>query len=101
GERVDRVTIVGVTAPNRTRGLDRETPVLFTPLRLEHFDRGVTLVARTSGAPAALVKPIESAAHDVDPDVATFAVKTMEQRMGVQLWPFRTLTWMFSICGAL
>jgi ABC-type antimicrobial peptide transport system permease subunit len=25
----------------------------------------------------------------------------MEQRMGVQLWPFRTLTWLFSICGSL
>lgn len=29
------------------------------------------------------------------------SVKTMDQRMDVQLWPFRTLSWTFSICGAL
>jgi ABC-type antimicrobial peptide transport system permease subunit len=33
--------------------------------------------------------------------VALTAVKTMEQQMAVQLWPFRTLSWMFSICGVL
>ena len=28
-------------------------------------------------------------------------VKTMDERMAVQLWPFRTLSWVFSICGSL
>ena len=48
-----------------------------------------------------MVRSIEEAAQAVDPNVAMAAVKTMEQRMGVQLWPFRTLTWLFSICGGL
>jgi putative ABC transport system permease protein len=34
-------------------------------------------------------------------NVAMTAVKTMEQRVAVQLWPFRTMSWVFSICGAL
>jgi len=101
GKNGDRVTVIGVTAPNRTRGLDREAPVLFVPLAPSHYEKAVTLVARTTGPPSALVRSVQDAAHAVDPDVAMTSVKTMEQRMGVQLWPFRTLTWMFSICGSL
>jgi ABC-type antimicrobial peptide transport system permease subunit len=29
------------------------------------------------------------------------SVKTMEERVAVQLWPFRTISWLFSICGVL
>lgn len=95
------VTVIGVTAKTRTRSLDRETPVLFVPIGPEHFGRSVTVVARTVGPPVALVRPIGDAANAVDPNVAVMAVKTMEQRMAVQLWPFRTLTWLFGICGGL
>jgi len=95
------VTVVGLTGPTRTRGLDRERPVVFVPISPKHFERSLTLVARTAGPPSALIRSVEEASHAVDPDVAMVAVKTMEQQMGVQLWPFRTLTWMFSICGSL
>ena len=101
GDEGRSVTIVGITGPTRTRGLDRETPVLFIALAPHHYERALTLVARTAGPPIALVKSVQEAAHTTDPNVAMLAVKTMEQRMGVQLWPFRTLTWMFSICGTL
>lgn len=101
GNAGEYVTVVGVTGRTRTRGLDRETPALFVPLGAKHYAHGLTLVARTAGPPSALVKSIAEAAHAVDPDVAVIATKTMEERMGVQLWPFRTLTWMFSICGGL
>ncbi|MBY0496110.1 MAG: ABC transporter permease [Cyanobacteria bacterium] len=96
-----RVTVIGITGPTRTRGLDRETPVLFVPLAASDYEQPITLVARTAGPPSALVRSIKEAAYAVDPNVAMVAVKTMDQRMGVQLWPFRTLTWMFSICGSL
>jgi len=101
GQDGERVTVIGVTGPTRTRGLDREVPVLFVPLGTADYDGPLTLVARTAGPPVTLVRSIEDAAHAVDPNVSMFAVKTMEQRMGVQLWPFRTLTWLFSICGSL
>lgn len=101
GNAGEYVTIVGVTGRTRTRGLDRESPVLFVPLSATHYAHGLTLVARTAGPPSALVRVIAETAHAVDPDVALIATKTMNDRMGVQLWPFRTLTWMFSICGGL
>lgn len=101
GEEGRSVTVIGVTGPTRTRGLDREQPVLFVPLAHSHYERSLTVVARTTGPPAATVLPVRDAASAADPNVAMVAVKTMEQRMAVQLWPFRTLTWMFSICGSL
>lgn len=101
GAEGSTVTIVGVTGPTRTRGLDREQPVLFAPLSAGHFEHGLTLVARTAGPPVALVRAVREAAQQTDPNIAMAAVKTMEERMGVQLWPFRTLSWMFSICGGL
>jgi predicted permease len=101
GKDGERVTVIGVTGKTRTRGLDRERPVVFVPLTARHYEGSITLVARTVGAPAPLVRSVQDAAQAVDPNVAMLAVKTMEQRMGVQLWPFRTLTWLFSICGGL
>jgi hypothetical protein len=101
GDDGRRVTVVGVAGRTPTRGLNREQPVVFVPLTSRDYERGVTLVARTAGPPSSLVRPVEDAAHAADPDVALVAVKTMEQRMAVQLWPFRTLTWIFSICGGL
>lgn len=51
--------------------------------------------------PELLVRPLRDAAQALGPDVALTTVKTMRERMAVQLWPFRTVSWMFSICGAL
>jgi predicted permease len=101
GDNGPSVTVVGVTGPMRTRGLDRERPAMFVPFALPDYERGVNLVVRTAGPPSALIRSIEEAAHATDPNVAMNAVKTMEQQMAVQLWPFRTLTTLFSICGAL
>lgn len=95
------MTVVGITAKTHTRGLDRESPALFVPISPEHLEGGLTMVARTRGAPASIVRSFIDAATAVDPNVSMIAVKPMDERMAVQLWPFRTLSWMFSICGAL
>jgi predicted permease len=101
GDAGEQLTVIGVTTATRTRGLDRETPVLFVPLDESHYQRSLTLVARTEGPPVSMVRVIQDAAQATDANVSMAAVKTMEQRMGVALWPFRTLTWLFSICGSL
>jgi putative ABC transport system permease protein len=101
GERGVPVTVVGITAKTHTRGLDREQPTLYVPLGRDHLERGLTIVARTATAPDRLIRPFVEAAQALDPNVSMWSVKTMEQRMAVQLWPFRTVGWLFSICGAL
>jgi putative ABC transport system permease protein len=95
------VTVVGIAARTHTRGLDREVPVLFVPIGVEHFDRGLALVVRTAAAPSLLVRPVLDLANAVDPNVPMQSVKTMEERMAMPLWPFRTLSRMFSLCGGL
>jgi ABC-type antimicrobial peptide transport system permease subunit len=74
--------------------------VIYLPWSSADFQRPITLVARTDRAPATLVLPLREAALAVDPDVAV-AVKTMAERAEMQLWPFRTLGRMFTICGVL
>ena len=101
GDHARVLTVIGITAPTHTRGLDREQPTLYLPMTREAFARPVSLVLRAEGAPERLVRPLQEAALAVDPEVARPSVHTMAERMAVQLWPYRTLSWLFSICGAL
>lgn len=94
-------TVVGVTAQHKTRGLDRERPTIYFPMAREQYEGALTVVARTANAPAPLVRSFTEAAREVDPRIAMLSVKTMDQRMAVQLWPLRTVSWLFSICGSL
>ncbi|HSC27985.1 MAG TPA: ABC transporter permease [Vicinamibacterales bacterium] len=101
GERGVNVTVIGVTAKTHTRGLDREQPTLYVPLGRDDYSGRLSVVARTAIAPGQIVRPLVEASQALDPHVAMLSVKTMEQRMAVQLWPFRTISWLFGICGAL
>jgi predicted permease len=94
------LTVIGVTAPHLTRGLDRERPTLYRLLSTESHTDAVTIVARASDA-AALVRPMLDAAQAIDPRVAVLSAKTMTDRMSVQAWPFRTLSRVFTLCGLL
>jgi predicted permease len=101
GESGLAVTVVGITAKTRTRGLNREQPTLYVPVGREQYEGGLTLVVRTAMAPEALVRPFVEAAQTLDPNVSMLSVKTMQDRIAVQLWPFRTVSWLFAICGIL
>ena len=101
GERGTPMTVIGITAQTHTRALDRESPTLYAPIAREQFEGVVTVVARTTAAPELLIRPVTEAATTIDANVAPLSVKTMEQRAAVQLWPFRTVSWLFSICGVL
>jgi predicted permease len=101
GDTGTAVTVIGISAKTHTRGLDREQPTLYVPLSRQQFEGGLTLVARTAVPPESLVRTVADTAQALDPNVAMQAVKTMEQRMAVQLWPFRTVSRLFSICGGL
>jgi len=93
--------VIGIVAKTHTRGLDREEPTLYVPLGPDRFEGLLSVVARTTNPPEALVRPLTETAQALDQNVSMLAVKTMRQRMAVQLWPFRTVGWIFSICGSL
>jgi predicted permease len=101
GERGVAATVVGLTGKHQTRGLDRERPTIYFPLGREQYGGALTMVVRTVDEPTPLVRSFNDAAREVNPNISLLSVKTMEQRMAVQLWPFRTVSWLFSICGSL
>jgi predicted permease len=99
--RTGRVlTVIGVTAAHRTRGLDRETATLYLPLNADTYEGSLSIVARAVDA-AALVRPMREAAQVIDSRVPVLAASTMHDRMSVQRWPFRTLGRVFTLCGLL
>jgi predicted permease len=93
-------TVVAVTAPHGTRGLDTDRPTLYLPISQETYEGLLSVVVR-SADPAASVRPITAAAQAIDPRVAVDPARTMADRMSVQTWPFRTLSRVFAICGLL
>jgi ABC-type antimicrobial peptide transport system permease subunit len=68
---------------------------------MANCEHELTMIARTAGAASPLVRPVAEAAQELDPNVSMISVKTMEQRMEMQLWPFKTVGRLFSICGGL
>ncbi len=101
GDRGRLVTVVGITAKTLTRGLDRERPTLYVPFGREALADSVSMIVKTAAPPDTLIRPFRDAAQTIDPNVSLVSVSTMEDRLAVQLWPFRTLSWLFGICGVL
>ncbi len=101
GEQGQPAVVIGVTAKHHTRGLDREQPTIYVPLTSAGHVEGVTIVVRAMTDPVPVVRALQNAAHDLDPAVSLGAAKTMSDRMAVQLWPFRTMRSIFTICGVL
>jgi predicted permease len=95
------VTVTGIAAATRSRVVHREMATLYVPMGSRELAGPLAIIVRAAGPPAVHVRPLTEAAHAVDPSVALLSAKTMEARMAVMLWPFRTMSWLFSICGAL
>jgi len=71
--------IVGVIADVKIAGLDEATkPVLYYPFR-QVPSPGTNLVVRTTGDPTALAAAIRNQTRTLEPEVALFNVKAMEQ----------------------
>ena len=59
------------------------------------------IIARTDGDPARLLPPLREAMARIDPDVALFDVRTMDQRLNGTLATARFNTLLLSILGAI
>jgi ABC-type antimicrobial peptide transport system permease subunit len=56
---------------------------------------------RTRGEPQTFVSTVQEQIRALDPNLPAGAIKTMEQRMEMPLWPLRTAAGFFTICGTL
>lgn len=73
------IEIVGVVGDVKTTGLDDAIkPVLYFP-SLQDLPLTVSLVVRTSTAPSTLINSVRSEIRSLEPDVAIFNVRTIEE----------------------
>jgi ABC-type antimicrobial peptide transport system permease subunit len=101
GEDARPVTVVGIASRMSMRGLDREQSSVFVPFERSHHEAPFAVIVRTAGAPDTVLRAVADVASEVDENVPLLSLKTMEQRMAVQAWPFRTVSLIFTICGLL
>jgi predicted permease len=97
-----QVQVIGVVADITHRGFG-EPPrsCIYLPLEGEAFAGAISMVARVSGDPAAVVAPVQAQLLALDPALPPGTVRTMAQRMELPLWPARTMAGFFLICGLL
>ena len=92
------ITIVGVMPNIRQRGAQdlEQDPVMYMPLR-SNPARGVWLMVRTSADPGSATPLVREAMSAVQPDLPLFDIRTMDQFLAEQRWPFRVFGSMFSL----
>jgi predicted permease len=95
-------TIVGIAPNVRQRNFDQaETdPVAYLPFRTD--PRGfMTLLARSDGDPNTLTPILREEVRAIDPDLPLFGIRTMDQSLAQQRWPFRVFGTMFAIFAGI
>jgi putative ABC transport system permease protein len=102
GAQGERRVIIGVTRNTLLHAFgERPAPAIYVPLTATDYEKSVTIVARTSGDPAVLVRRVADAIHEVDPNVAPLSLTTMRTRLELPRWPMRAASTFFGVCGVL
>ena len=93
---------MGVIPNIRQRGVQElETdPVVYIPLRSNPV-RGVMLMVRTSADPGSAIPLVREVMGAVQPDLPLFNIRTMDQFLAEQRWPFRVFGLMFSVFAGI
>jgi ABC-type antimicrobial peptide transport system permease subunit len=105
GTQLDRGTIVGVVADVPQSAVDRAPePDLYHPAAQAiamTSDLGMSLIVRTAGASEPLIDAVRAAVRQVNPKLAIFNVKTMEQVVADSLWALNLYRWLIGLFAAL
>jgi putative ABC transport system permease protein len=98
GIEMNRGRIVGVVGDVRQVELDRPTaPEIYYPMAQnwsQVADLGMTLVVRSAGSPNAIIDAVRSRVLDVNPRIAIFNIRTMEQVVSDSLWNLNLYRWL-------
>jgi predicted permease len=95
-------TIVGVS-PHIWQAYDNRAEtdaVVYVPYRQSPV-RGLTAVVRSRVAPSELTRTLRARVQALDPDLPLYFVKTMEDHLSEELWPYRVFGGLFAMLGAI
>ena len=105
GRELDRGTIVGVAGDVRGTNLDgAPLPRIYSTVNPSSgiaADIGMSLLVRTRGAPGPLIDAIRDAVHAINPALAIFNVRTMEQVVADSLWELNLYRWLIGLFATL
>ena len=95
-------TVVGLAPDIANDDLDNKEPESFAylPLRFGVW-RGLGLVVRTAGEPAAITPALRRAVRDADPTLALYEINTMEKVRQLGFWQYGLFGSMFSVFGVI
>jgi predicted permease len=94
------LNVVGVARDTKHYGLDQDMrPTVYLPSRRNRTTMVIAIhcIADVRAISAAAL----SAVHQLDPDIATTEMRTMEQRLERSLWTRRTYSWLFGVFAAI
>ena len=98
GVEMNRGRIVGVVRDVRQVQLGRPAvPEIYFPMAQnwsQLADLGMTLVVRTAGSSEAVIEEVRGRILDVNPRIAIFNVRTMEQVVSDSLWNLNLYRWL-------
>jgi putative ABC transport system permease protein len=107
GPPLPALTVVGVSPTIRQRlpqnQQDPEAdPVVYIP-NAAHTQQnpGQTLLVRTRWAPAQATSLLREEIRALDPDLPLFNIRTMDQNLAQQRWPFRVFGTMFAVFAVI
>jgi predicted permease len=92
------LTIVGVVPAVQQANPQNADPdpVVYQPSRMRPAS-GTAVLVRTAGSPAGMTSAVREALRGVDPDQPAFDVRTLEEAIARQRWPYRVFGSMFTI----
>jgi predicted permease len=100
GRELDRGTIIGVVGDVRSAELGRPAePELYYTIdqNIATSDAGMSLVVRGAVPVQSLIGSLRSAVTSVNPRLAIFNVKTLEQIVAESLWQLRLYRWLIGV----
>jgi putative ABC transport system permease protein len=94
-------TVVGVVPDLYMDGTDNEEPEgIYLPLA-QHDRSFISLLARTSGDPMVLARPVREMVVAIDPNQPLYFVRTLAEAIDQQTWFYRVFGTLFMVFGAV
>jgi len=93
--------VVGIARDGKYNSLGEDpTPFIYYPVS-HLYEAEMNVILRAEGPPGSLAAPVRQVVAGLDPHLPVYDVKTLEQHVGVSLFPVRAVAWLLGTMGLL